>query len=267
MKVPVLQILLGQGHVRVRVRENPCWIHEFKESLASFPFFTTSTTIIIRISRPLLSKSTKLELLLPRPIMPATRSSARLAAETNTAPRTPASRNAVQLGAPTATAKKRTAESSPDKPEGKKRVRKTAPATSASTSTLQTPAATGSEIPTASKLNGEDTDALVPAVLTFSLEEAKRHLINVDHRFEDIFNKMTCKPFENLEQFHPFQSVLQPCYSLLRSDLLTGHFLPLSCMYNSSQGGLWLSDPCQIQGSANLVVGCEIHHPQVQTAV
>ncbi|XP_006461078.1 hypothetical protein AGABI2DRAFT_150872 [Agaricus bisporus var. bisporus H97] len=51
----------------------------------------------------------------------------------------------------------------------------------------------------------QDADALVPAVLTFSLKDAKEHLIGVDHRFEAIFNKLPCKPYENLEQFHPFQ--------------------------------------------------------------
>lgn len=56
------------------------------------------------------------------------------------------------------------------------------------------------EIPT-----DPDVDTLVPAVLTFSLKAAKEHLIGVDRRFEAIFNKLSCKPYENLEQFHPFQ--------------------------------------------------------------
>jgi DNA-3-methyladenine glycosylase II len=46
---------------------------------------------------------------------------------------------------------------------------------------------------------------LVPAVLTFDYENAKKHLIEVDHRFEDLFRKMKCKPFEHLEQVHPFR--------------------------------------------------------------
>lgn len=45
----------------------------------------------------------------------------------------------------------------------------------------------------------------VPAVLTFNYEEAKKHLIGVDHRFEDLFRKMKCKPFEQLERVHPFR--------------------------------------------------------------
>jgi DNA-3-methyladenine glycosylase II len=45
----------------------------------------------------------------------------------------------------------------------------------------------------------------VPAVLTFDFQEAKRHLIQADHRFEDLFQKMTCKPFEQLERVNPFR--------------------------------------------------------------
>ena len=46
---------------------------------------------------------------------------------------------------------------------------------------------------------------LVPAILTFDFQEAKRHLIQADHRFEDLFQRMTCKPFEQLERVHPFR--------------------------------------------------------------
>jgi hypothetical protein len=46
---------------------------------------------------------------------------------------------------------------------------------------------------------------LVPAVLTFDFQEAKRHLIQADHRFEDLFQRMTCKPFEQLERVHPYR--------------------------------------------------------------
>ncbi|KAJ3517214.1 hypothetical protein NLJ89_g655 [Agrocybe chaxingu] len=50
-----------------------------------------------------------------------------------------------------------------------------------------------------------DSDAIVPAVLSFDFEEAKNHLIEADHRFEDLFEKMKCKPFEHLERVRPFQ--------------------------------------------------------------
>ena len=56
---------------------------------------------------------------------------------------------------------------------------------------------------------------LVPAVLTFSFEEAKQHLIEADPRFEDIFNRMKCRPFEHLEQIDPFRYVymsISCCY-------------------------------------------------------
>lgn len=46
---------------------------------------------------------------------------------------------------------------------------------------------------------------VVPAALTFDFQEAKKHLIKADHRFEDLFQRMECKPFERLEQLHPFR--------------------------------------------------------------
>ena len=48
---------------------------------------------------------------------------------------------------------------------------------------------------------------LVPATLTFSFEDAKQHLIAADHRFEGVFSRMKCRPFEHLEQVDPFRSV------------------------------------------------------------
>ncbi|KAH6913830.1 DNA glycosylase [Coprinopsis sp. MPI-PUGE-AT-0042] len=51
------------------------------------------------------------------------------------------------------------------------------------------------------------TDTPVPAVLTFDFEEAMQHLIDVDSRFQDLFDKMPCKPFEHLEQLHPFRAL------------------------------------------------------------
>jgi DNA-3-methyladenine glycosylase II len=49
----------------------------------------------------------------------------------------------------------------------------------------------------------------LPAKLTFSLEDAKNHLIQADHRFRDVFSRLQCKPFERLETVHPFRSVLR----------------------------------------------------------
>ncbi|KAJ7647339.1 DNA glycosylase [Roridomyces roridus] len=53
-------------------------------------------------------------------------------------------------------------------------------------------------------------DDFIPAdgLLTFSFEEAKRHLIQADERFEDVFNRVDCKPFQELEQLHPFMCFL-----------------------------------------------------------
>ncbi|KAK0226069.1 DNA glycosylase [Armillaria fumosa] len=48
---------------------------------------------------------------------------------------------------------------------------------------------------------------LIPARLSFSFEDAKQHLISADPRFEDVFGKLKCTPFEDLEQVHPFRSL------------------------------------------------------------
>ncbi|PIL36242.1 hypothetical protein GSI_01904 [Ganoderma sinense ZZ0214-1] len=52
-----------------------------------------------------------------------------------------------------------------------------------------------------------DGEELVPAVLTFSFEHAKRHLISADPRFQDMFNRVSCKPFEELERVDPFRTL------------------------------------------------------------
>ncbi|KAF9012308.1 DNA glycosylase [Cyathus striatus] len=65
------------------------------------------------------------------------------------------------------------------------------------------PPTAGVVIPTAPTA----ADVLVPAVLTFSLEAAKSHLVSVDQRFEDLFVKMECKPFEELDRVHPFRAL------------------------------------------------------------
>jgi DNA-3-methyladenine glycosylase II len=56
------------------------------------------------------------------------------------------------------------------------------------------------------KPSGEDL-APLPAKLTFSLEDAKSHLVKADRRFGNVFARMPCKPFERLEGVHPFRSV------------------------------------------------------------
>lgn len=55
---------------------------------------------------------------------------------------------------------------------------------------------------------GEDEQVqLVPAVLSFSFKEAKKHLANADVRFEGVFKRLKCKPFEHLEMVDPFRFV------------------------------------------------------------
>lgn len=49
------------------------------------------------------------------------------------------------------------------------------------------------------------TPVLLPAKLTFSFDDAKKHLIEEDPRFEDVFRRLPCKPFEKLERVEPFR--------------------------------------------------------------
>jgi DNA-3-methyladenine glycosylase II len=60
------------------------------------------------------------------------------------------------------------------------------------------------QVQIASASDTEDTK-LVPAVLAFNFEAGKKHLIGVDPRFEGLFRKVECRPFEILEQVHPFR--------------------------------------------------------------
>jgi len=79
-------------------------------------------------------------------------------------------------------------------------------------------------------------NSLVPAVLSFDFELAKNHLVSVDRRFQDLFLKMQCKPFEHLEQLDPFR-----CHRLPIQDTLNPNF---SVLYNSalSTSILWVID-------------------------
>jgi DNA-3-methyladenine glycosylase II len=61
--------------------------------------------------------------------------------------------------------------------------------------------------PLISPPSDDEEIAPLPAQLTFSLEDAKNHLIQADHRFKDVFSFLPCKPFETLEGIHPFRSV------------------------------------------------------------
>ncbi|KAI6125793.1 DNA glycosylase [Pisolithus croceorrhizus] len=58
-------------------------------------------------------------------------------------------------------------------------------------------------------LDGDSDQPMIDAVLTFSFEDAKAHLIGVDSRFAELFERLKCKPFEHLDQVHPFRSLVQ----------------------------------------------------------
>ena len=45
----------------------------------------------------------------------------------------------------------------------------------------------------------------LPAVLSFSFEDARSQLISTDPRFEDLFTKLECRPFQHLESVDPFR--------------------------------------------------------------
>ncbi|KAK7045590.1 hypothetical protein VNI00_007422 [Paramarasmius palmivorus] len=86
----------------------------------------------------------------------------------------------------------------------KARVTKTKKTTTTEVTTVTSTAATAAET---TALAPEEQPALVPAKLTFSFEEAKEHLIEVDPRFEDLFERLKCGPFEELEMVHPFRAL------------------------------------------------------------
>jgi DNA-3-methyladenine glycosylase II len=46
---------------------------------------------------------------------------------------------------------------------------------------------------------------LLPATLSFSYQDAKEHLIEADERFQDVFERNSCKVFEVLDQVEPFR--------------------------------------------------------------
>ncbi|GJJ06104.1 hypothetical protein Clacol_000293 [Clathrus columnatus] len=81
-----------------------------------------------------------------------------------------------------------------------------------------------------SKLTATEPQVL-PAVLSFSFEAAKQHLIKADSRFQDIFKKLPCRPFEHLERVEPFRtlvtSILGQQISWLAARSITHKFIRL----------------------------------------
>ncbi|KAI6046168.1 DNA glycosylase [Pisolithus marmoratus] len=80
-------------------------------------------------------------------------------------------------------------------------------------------------------LDEYNDQSMIDTILTFSFEDAKTHLINVDPRFAELFGRLKCKPFEHLEQLHPFrslvQSILAQQISWLAARSITHKFLRL----------------------------------------
>lgn len=60
-------------------------------------------------------------------------------------------------------------------------------------------------MPIVALVGNASAPTFLPAKLSFSYMEARNHLIDADPRFEDIFNKMKCRPFEHLERVDPFR--------------------------------------------------------------
>ncbi|KAJ2916759.1 hypothetical protein MD484_g3630, partial [Candolleomyces efflorescens] len=125
--------------------------------------------------------------------MPATRSSSRLQAQVVSPPTEEAKPKKATL--------KRKADAVAGKDSKKAKPSKGKAPEAASD--LPSSGGESSGIPNQSAANEEDTP--VPAVLSFDFEQAKNHLITVDSRFQDLFSKMPCRPFEHLEQVHPFR--------------------------------------------------------------
>ncbi|KZO90757.1 DNA glycosylase [Calocera viscosa TUFC12733] len=94
----------------------------------------------------------------------------------------------------------------PTKPVKRKRASAAAvPPTPVTPSTV-TVAAEITSAPIAVKEFIEEEDIL-PPVLSFDLEHAKRHIIAADERFHEVFNRLPCKPFEVLDVVHPFRTL------------------------------------------------------------
>ncbi|KAL1664732.1 DNA glycosylase [Schizophyllum commune] len=65
--------------------------------------------------------------------------------------------------------------------------------------------------PPPATIPGSEPEKILPAILTFDYAEAKRHLISVDSRFEELFKRLPCKPYEHLETVHPFRRLTLHC--------------------------------------------------------
>lgn len=80
---------------------------------------------------------------------------------------------------------------------------------------------------------------MIPAVLSFSFDDAKKHLIKADSRFEKIFAELPCRPFEHLEPVDPFQYVFLICFQQSRELILPQNFGDLYLVRVSELPGYW----------------------------
>jgi DNA-3-methyladenine glycosylase II len=142
--------------------------------------------------------------------MPATRSSTRLATVQNTPSTTASAQTAAGSGGVKRKSPTATASSTVEKKVKKSRTKANA-ANSATSQGLSAQEAVSAQQASSTVASGgqaeepEDEDTPVPATLTFNFEQGQTHLINIDARFQDLFDKMPCRPFEHLEQVHPFR--------------------------------------------------------------
>ncbi|EIW63533.1 DNA glycosylase [Trametes versicolor FP-101664 SS1] len=115
---------------------------------------------------------------------------------------------AAQTKAAATSRKRKSADTAAEPAQKKPRATKTKTAKAAAptaSSEKTSPAAPNTAVPT--PIPNAEGEELVPAVLTFSFEEARRHLVRVDPRFEDVFRRVKCRPFEHLERVDPFRTL------------------------------------------------------------
>ncbi|OCH95080.1 DNA glycosylase [Obba rivulosa] len=133
--------------------------------------------------------------------MPVTRSATRAATATSV----PAQADVAETGKANGRASKRK-ETDADAPAPVKKSRKKTTAKAEDAAAAPAPAQAAAT-PVLPPIPPGEPAAFVPAVLTFSFEDAKKHLIDVDRRFEDVFARMKCRPFEHLERVDPFRTL------------------------------------------------------------
>ena len=140
-------------------------------------------------------KAFKIQRFIVRTLMPVTRSATRQSQRDNQV-------NAPRPASSTSASKTKTARKPRKKADAAQETE--AAKTKRATNAVEHPAQLKSNSTSTANIPTTQSSFL-PAVLTFPFDEAKLHLIKVDPRFEDIFSKLKCRPFENLERVDPFR--------------------------------------------------------------